>query len=351
MKRRLISVGILLIAMISAFAIYEVVKRPHPIELTGIVTTHEVNVSSQLQGRLVKLFVREGDSVKPGEPLALVDPQELKADRSFYADTARGAAAQVEEDKAALKFQKAQTADQIHQAQAALAAAEALVNQAKADLEFSRITFERTDELSRKQVVSKQSLDQARAAYEAGKAHLKSLNEQVEAQKAAVALARSNEHQITIRLNQLMAGERQLAAANAQSEKAEVRLGYTQIDAPMEGTVSILDARRGEVVNIGQPILTLINPDDLWVRSDVEETYIEKIRLGDSLKIRFPSGEERMGTVFFRGVDAGYATQRDVSRTKRDIRTFEIRLRVDNRDRRLWPGLTAFVILPFPDQR
>lgn len=350
MKRKVVFLGILLIVVFSAVALYEVVNRPHSIELTGIVTTHEVNVSSQVQGRLVKLLVREGDAVKPGELLALVDPQELKADRSFYTDTARGAAAQVEEEKAALKFQKAQTADQIRQAEAALAVAEALVSEAKADLEFSRVSFERTDELSRKQAASEQSLDQARAAYEAGKAHLKSLNKQVEAQKAAVALARSNEHQITIRLNQLMAGERQLAAANAQSEKAEVRLGYTQIQAPMEGTVSILDARQGEVVNIGQPILTLINPDDLWVRGDVEETYIERIKLGDSLKVRFPSGEERMGTVFFRGVDADYATQRDVSRTKRDIKTFEIRLRVDNRDRRLWPGLTAFVILPFSDQ-
>lgn len=350
MKRWFVCLGILLIVVFLAVALYKVVNRPHPIDLTGIVTTHEVNVSSQVQGRLVKLLVREGDAVKPGQLLALVDPQELKADRSFYADTARGAAAQVEEEKAALKFQKAQTADQIRQAEAALAVAEALVSEAKADLEFSRVSFERTDELSRKQAASEQSLDQARAAYEAGKAHLKSLNKQVEAQKAAVALARSNEHQITIRLNQLMAGERQLAAANAQSEKAEVRLGYTQIQAPMEGTVSILDARQGEVVNIGQPILTLINPDDLWVRGDVEETYIERIKLGDSLKVRFPSGEERMGTVFFRGVDADYATQRDVSRTKRDIKTFEIRLRVDNRDRRLWPGLTAFVILPFSDQ-
>ena len=47
--------------------------------------------------------------------------------------------------------------------------------------------------------------------------------------------------------------------------------------------------------------------------------------------MRLPSGDEREGTVFYRGVDAGFATQRDVSRTKRDIKTFEIRLRVDNR--------------------
>ena len=66
------------------------------------------------------------------------------------------------------------------------------------------------------------------------------------------------------------------------------------------------------------------------MRADVEETYIDRVRIGDKLTVRLPSGDEREGTVFYRGVDAGFATQRDVSRTKRDIKTFEIRLRVDN---------------------
>jgi len=101
----------------------------------------------------------------------------------------------------------------------------------------------------------------------------------------------------------------------------------------------------GEIVSPGQPVVTLINPDDLWVRADVEETYIDRVRLGDKLTVRLPSGAEREGTVFHRGVDAGFATQRDVSRTKRDIRTFEIRLRVDNRDRALAVGMTAYVLL------
>ena len=64
------------------------------------------------------------------------------------------------------------------------------------------------------------------------------------------------------------------------------------------------------------------------------------------MTVRLPSGDERQGKVIFRGVDAGYATQRDVSRTKRDIRTFEVRLRVDNSDRRLAVGMTAYVLLP-----
>ena len=62
--------------------------------------------------------------------------------------------------------------------------------------------------------------------------------------------------------------------------------------------------------------------------------------------MRLPSGEERPGTVTYRGVDAAFATQRDVSRTKRDIKTFEIRLRCDNTDRKLAVGMTAYVDLP-----
>ena len=148
-----------------------------------------------------------------------------------------------------------------------------------------------------------------------------------------------------MRRSQVQTNERMQAAATAQRQKADVRLGYTEIHAPIDGIVDVLAARVGEVVSPGQPIVTLINPDDLWVRVDVEETYIDRLRIGDKLTVRLPSGDEREGTVFYRGMDAGFATQRDVSRTKRDIKTFEIRLRVDNQDRRLAVGMTAYVLL------
>jgi multidrug resistance efflux pump len=115
---------------------------------------------------------------------------------------------------------------------------------------------------------------------------------------------------------------------------------------PIDGVVDVRAVRVGEVVTPGQPLLTLVNPDDLWIRADVEESYIDRVRLGQTVTIRLPSGVERQGTVFYRGVDAAFATQRDVSRTKRDIKTFEIRLRVDNTDRRLAVGMTAYVLLP-----
>ena len=77
----------------------------------------------------------------------------------------------------------------------------------------------------------------------------------------------------------------------------------------------------------------------------MEETYIDRIHLGDKFTVRLPSGATREGAVFYRGIDADYATQRDVSRTKRDIKTFEVRLRCDNSDRSLAVGMTAYVLV------
>lgn len=345
MKRWFV-LALLLVLVAGGIYLYRVLNRPQGLMLTGIVTTNEVNVSPLIQGRVDRLLVREGDEVKAGQLLAVMDPLELQADRSFYLHTEQGAAAQVEQDEAALQYQEAMTRDQISQAEAALGAAQAQEKEAAADLDLNRINYERAQNLFKKEVYSAQALDQARTTYDASRAHLESLQKQVDAQAAEVALARSNEDQITVRVKELDAGRRQLLAAGAQKSKADVRLGYSEVRAPIGGVVAVLAVRQGEVISVSQPILTLINPDDLWVRADVEETYIEHIRLGDSLTVRLPFGTERSGTVFYRAVDADYATQRDVSRSKRDIKTFEIRLRLDNGDRRLWPGLTAYVLLP-----
>jgi HlyD family secretion protein len=346
MKRKVLIPAFVLLVLAGGVFYYKAYLRSQPMVLTGIVTTDDIVVSSQIQGQLTRLYVKEGDAVQAGQLLATIFPRELQADRSFYTHTEQSTAAQVTQAETALKYQEAQTRDQIRQAEAALASAVAQVAQAKADLEQAQLDYQRADSLYKQNIDSAQQLDQARTTYLSQKAHLESIEKQADAQRAAVALARSNEDQIQIRRSEVQSTERQLAAASAQKEKAIVRLDYTEIRAPIPAVVALRAALEGEVVNVAQPIVSLINPDNLWVRADVEETYIDRIRLGDHFPVRFPSGMEREGVVFYRGVDADYATQRDVSRTKRDIKTFEIRLRVDNRDRRLWPGLTAFVVLP-----
>ena len=274
---------LLVLAAAAAGIYYALTRPPREIILTGIVTTDEVIVGPEIQGRLQRLFVQEGDPVTNGELLALIQPETEQANMAFYASSEQQSAADLA--------------------------------QAQADLENARLNFERIQGLYSNNVESVQSYDQSRTAYESARARVDSMNQQIE-------------------------------AAAAQKEKAAVQLGYTKIFAPITGIVDTRAALQGEVVNPGQAIVTLIDQDNLWVRADVEETYIDRIHLGDRLPVKLPSGATREGTVFYRGVDADYATQRDVSRTKRDIKTFEIRLRCDNHDRSLAVGMTAYVALP-----
>jgi len=321
-------------------------RPPTSLTLTGIVTTNHIVVSPQITGRLQQLMVAEGDEVKATQLLAVLSPDELQQERDFYSFSAEGAGSQVQESEAAVRLQERLTTDQIAQAEANLASTESQYAATQAEHDNAKIAYERTQRMFKEAITTQEQLDSTRTAYEVSKSRLAALDKEIEAQKAAVALARSNAEQVTIRRSQLSANRKQQAAAAAQRAKADVRLAYTEIHAPISGIVNVRAALPGEVVTPGQTIVTLINPDDLWVRIDVEETYIDRVRVGDTLTVRLPSGDERQGKVFYRGVDAGYATQRDVSRTKRDIKTFEIRLRVDNADRRLAVGMTAYVVLP-----
>ena len=339
---------ILLVLVLAAGAGAVAYRRmaPAALVLTGIVTTNDVIVSPQIGGQISQLLVKEGDTVAHDQLVAVIAPDELKADTAYFSQNVAGMSSQVRESEAALRYQERQTIDQIRQAESTLASIEAQVEAANADLAQARVTFTRTQNLSSQGVVSPQDLDQARAAVEAAHGRADALKKQVDAQRAAVALARATAEQTAMRRSQVQTNEHLQAAAAAQRTKADVRLRYTEIHAPLDAIVDVRAVRVGEVVSPGQPVITLINPDDLWIRADVEESYIDRVRIGDTMTVRLPSGVERSGTVFYRGVDAAFATQRDVSRTKRDIKTFEVRLRVDNSDRRLAVGMTAYVLLP-----
>ena len=289
-------------------------RPPSELDLTGIVTTNDVIVSPLIGGRIGALMVAEGDSVARGQVIATLEPAELEADRAFYQHTAEALGSQLD----------ALSAD--------LAASVAQQSEAEATLANARQVLVRDETLLRAGNITQQETDAARTAVQVAEARVEAATRQVAGRRSALDAMR-----------------RQRDAAGAQTDKADVRLGYSEITAPIAGTVVVRAARAGEIVGAGQPIVTLVNPDSLWVRADVEETYIEQIRIGDRLTVRLPSGAELPGTVIYRGVDADFATQRDVSRTKRDIKTFEIRLRVDNADRRLAVGMTAYVTVPLAE--
>ena len=150
--------------------------RPASITLTGIVTTNDVVVSPQVAGQIGQLRVNEGDTVRQGQVVAAIVPDELAADTAYYAQNAAGLSSQVRESQAGLRFQQRQTADQTAQAESTLAATEAQVKAAAADVEAARLTFTRTEDLGRQGIASAQELDQARTTFNAAQAKLDALD-------------------------------------------------------------------------------------------------------------------------------------------------------------------------------
>jgi HlyD family secretion protein len=326
-------------------ALYYFFGRNPGLALTGVVTTDSVIVGSEIAGRLDQLLVREGDTVQAGQLVATIQAAEPQADLAFYESSASQSAALAAQAGADLKYQEQFTESQIRLATANLESARSQAAAAGADLEQATSTFRRTEELSRTGAVSGETFDLAKNTLAAATARRDAAVTQAAAAEAALGSATAGRNQVEARRASVKAATDLAAAAAAQRDKARTRLARTEIRAPSAGIVNVRASRPGEVVAAGQAIVTLINPDDLWVRLDVEESYVDQVRLGDKVTVRLPSGATREGSVFYRASEADYATQRDVSRTKRDIKTFQLRIRCDNRDRALAVGMTAYVTL------
>ena len=336
---------VFLMALVVYFA---TTPKSAEIPLVGIVTGKEVIVSPKIVGRIERLLVDEGSEVQPGQLIAELDRAELQAQVEYNTANIRSLEAKVSQVQQTWGWTNDQTEAAVQRAEAQLTASRAQLEEAQADLWRNEKDYKRTAALFESGVASAQDHDRAEASLRGSEARVKSLADQVKAQAAELAVARANRKQLDVQQSDLRSTRAQLAQARASKEEAETRLGYTEIYAPLGGVISVRVARQGEVVQAGSPIVTILDIDQLWVRAEVEETYVDALQLGDRLKVRLPSGTVLEGTVFFKGVESDFATQRDVSRTKRDIKTFAIKVAVPNQGRRLFAGMTAEVLLPPP---
>jgi len=316
------------------------------IPLTGIVDGNEVIISPQITGRIINLTVDEGAEVKKGDLIAELDPKELEASLAAAKANVASLQAQVSEANHNYSMTDDTTGASVKQAEAMLTSTRAQLEQAKATAWRDQTDYDRTQKLFDTGVASAQDRDHADAAIKASQANVKSLEDSVSAQEAALAVARGNRKQVAVRGSEVATTIAQLEQARAAAAQTATQLGYTKIYAPIDGIVSVRVAKQGEVVAQGSPIVVVVDVDHLWVRADVEESYIDSITFNQILKVRLPSGDVIQGPVFFKGVENDFATQRDVSRTKRDIKTFAIKVAVPNEGRRLFTGMTATVLLP-----
>jgi HlyD family secretion protein len=317
--------------------------------LIGTVDSNQVIVSPQTPGRLQKLLVDEGTPVKSGDLIAVIDPAELQAQAAAAAATITSLRSKVAEMRFTEQSTTGSTSSDVTNMQAKLRSMNSQLNQAKATLQRTESDSRRTVELAKQGVMSDQERVQAETNLTAAKANVQSLEDQVKAAEADLNSAIARTHQASAAKSTVASTLADLQNAEEQKRQAEVRLGYTKIYAPVTGTVSVRAAREGEVLNIGQPIVTIVDLTDTWVRAAIPETQADHIGLGDTLKVRLPGGTVTSGKVFFKSAEADFATQRDVNRRKRDIKTIVLKVRLDNPKGAYVPGMTAEVLVT-PDQ-
>jgi HlyD family secretion protein len=348
-KRTFIIIGMVFLIALVFYLFTTPWNRDIP--LTGIVDGNEVIISPQITGRIVNLSVDEGSEVKKGDLIAQLDPKELEASLAAANANVASLQAQVSEANHNYSMTDDQTGASVEQAVAMMTSTRAQLDQAKATLWRDQTDYDRMQKLFDSGVESAQDRDHADATLKASEANVKSLEDSVRAQDAALNVAKANRKQVDVRGSEVATTIAQLEQARASAAETATQLGYTKIYAPIDGIVSVRVAKQGEVVAQGSPIVVVVDVDHLWVRADVEESYIDSINFNQVLKVRLPSGDVIQGPVFFKGVENDFATQRDVSRTKRDIKTFAIKVAVPNEGRRLFTGMTAIVMLPPPQKK
>ena len=319
------------------------------LDLVGTVDANQVIVSAQVEGRIQKLLVDEGTPVKAGDLIAVLDPSELQAQEAAATATIDSLEHKVDEMQHTEKSTSGSTSSDVANAQAKLSSAKAQLLQAQATLDRTASDSRRTVELAKAGVASDQERVQAETNLQAAQATAQAQKDMVSAAEADLKAAIARTYQANAAKSTVASTEADLKNAIALKNQAGVRLGYTNVYAPVTGTVSVRAARQGEVVNIGAPIVTIVDLTDTWARAAIPETYADHIGYGDVLKVRLPGGTITSGKVFFKGVEGDFATQRDVSRMKRDIKTIVLKVRLDNPKGAYVPGMTAEVLVS-PEQ-
>jgi len=344
----LILLGVLLLIA----SLYYIFSTPggSDLVLVGTVDSNQIVVSPQVGGRIAKLLVEEGTPVKQGDLIALLDPAELEAQERAAAATISSLRSKVSESQYTQRSTKGSTSSDVANAQARLQSSRSQLAQAEAMLARVESDSRRIIGLAQAGVASEMEKVQAEQNLKAQQASVQALKDQVRAAQADLDAASARTNQAGAAQSTVASTQAQLANAQAQLREAEVRLGYTKVYAPVTGTVLVRAAREGEVLMAGQAIVTVVDLSDTWVRVAIPETDADRIGLGDPLRVRLPGGTITQGKVFFKAAEADFATQRDVGRRKRDIRTIVLKVRLDNPKGAYVPGMTAEVLVS-PEQR
>jgi multidrug resistance efflux pump len=316
------------------------------LQLIGTVDANEILVSSKIPGRIQTLTVDEGDDVKAGQLIALIESDDLQAARKAAEATASSQQFKLGETVETERQTRGETGSAAGNAEAMLKSAKALLAQAQANYEHQQADTTRTVALAQQGIMSAEAKDDAVTSLQADKAAVDAAKENVSAAEASLRQARAHELLTNVAARTVDSTRGEVENARALAEQAKVELGYSKVFAPVSGKVNVRAARQGEMVTAGATIVTIMDLTQTWIYAPLPETQADTVQLGDSLRVVMPSGATIQGKVISKSAEADFATQRDVNSRKRDIKTVQLKLLIDNPGEKFVPGMTAEVYIP-----
>ena len=322
------------------------VRPTTDLQLIGTVDANEVVVSARIPGRIQTLTVDEGQDVKAGQLIAIIESDDLDAARKAAQATAVSQRSKLDMSVQSERQTRGETGSATANAEAQARAAKAALAQAQAQLDHQQADTSRIVALAQQGIMSQQASDEAATSLQAAKAAVETARENVAAAEAALRQARAHEMATDVAARTVDSTRSEVESARALADQAAVQYGYAQVFAPVSGKVNVRVARQGEVVSAGSAIVTIMDLTQTWIYAPLPETEADAVQLGDALRVVLPSGATIQGKVINKSAEAAFATQRDVSARKRDIKTVQLKLIIDNPGNRYVPGMTAEVLIP-----
>ena len=288
--------------------------------IQGQVEVTEYRVSSKVPGRILELRVSEGDFVKAGDTLAILDAPEVRA-KMEQARSAESAAAALE-----LKAQNGARKEQIQ-------GAFSVLQQAKAGYEIAEKSYQRIQRLFDEGVVSAQKRDEVYANYKAMEAQMKAAQSQYDMAVNGT------------RMEDKLAAAAQVGRAKGAVQEVNSYIHETVQIAQKEGEVANIYPKVGELVGTGSPIMSIAVMDDMWGTFNVREDQLNGMKVGSEFSAFVPAfNKEIKMKVYYLKDQGSYAVWKATkSNGQYDLKTFEVKARPVEKLDGLRPGMSLII--------
>ena len=309
---------VIVVAIVAIIGFFTFDRDPEIIQ--GQVEVSEYRVSSKVPGRIKEIRVREGDFVRAGDTLAILEAPEVMAKMQ----QAQGA-----EDAAAALEQMARNGARKEQIEGAYQ----LLQQAKAGLEIHEKSYQRAQNLFDEGVISAQKRDEAEALYKSSQAQVMAAQSQYD---MAVNGARQEER---------LAAQAQVNRARGAVQEVNAYIGETVQIAQMDGEVSSIYPKVGELVGTGSPIMTISMMDDMWGTFNVREDQLKDLQVGKEFSCFVPAfGKDIKMKVYHMKDQGTYAVWKATKANgEYDLKTFEVKARPVETPEGLRPGMSLVI--------